>query len=135
MDRSKLLGNNNIIMNPESQSDFEPHTPPLPVSKEERLWAMGAHLSAFAGHFFPFGHIFGPLIIWLAKRDTSAFVGEQAKEALNAQLSVTIYAFVGALLVLVLVGIPLLLALWAADIVFIIVAAIAAYDGKLTGIH
>ena len=117
-------------MSSESQSEFGSQIPPLPVSQEERLWAMGAHLSAFAGHFIPFGHIFGPLIIWLAKRETSLFVGDQAKEALNAQLSITIYALVAALLVLVLVGIPLLLALWAADIVFIIVAAIAAYDGK-----
>jgi uncharacterized Tic20 family protein len=118
-------------MNIPSSSDPNPAVPPVPTSSEDRMWAMAAHLSAFVGHFIPFGHILGPLVIWLVKRETSWFVADQAKEALNAQISVTIYAFVGALLVLVLIGIPLLLALWLADIIFVIVAALAANEGKL----
>ncbi len=55
-----------------------------------------AHLSAFAGHVFPFAHIIAPLVVWLAKRETSAFVDEQGKEAVNAQITFTIYAFVAA---------------------------------------
>ena len=106
-----------------------PPSLPPPPEKEERTWALAAHLSAFAGHFIPFGHILGPLIIWLAKRDTSEFVEDQAKEALNAQISVTIYAAVALLLCFVLIGFPLLFALWLADIILIIEAGVKANDG------
>ena len=91
---------------------------------------MAAHLSAFAGHIIPFGHILGPLVIWLMKRDTFAFVNDQAKEALNAQVSITLYGIGAAMLCFVLIGFPLLIGLYFADIVFVILAAIAANDGK-----
>jgi uncharacterized Tic20 family protein len=105
-----------------------PSLPPAP-DKEERTWALAAHLSAFAGHLIPFGHILGPLIIWLIKRDSSEFVEDQAREALNAQISVTIYGAIAVLLIFVLIGFPLLFALWLADIVLVIVAAVRANDG------
>lgn len=64
---------------------------------------MLAHLSAVCGFFFPFGYLLGPLIVWLVKREGSAFVDDQGKEALNAQISFTIYSlaaiFIGALLI------------------------------------
>jgi uncharacterized Tic20 family protein len=87
--------------------------PPLPSAataqvREERTWAMVAHLSAFAGHFFPFAHIVAPLVVWLSKRETSAFVDDQGKEAVNAQISVTLYALIGIPLVVFIVGAPLL---------------------------
>jgi len=91
---------------------------------------MAAHLSAFAGHFIPFGHIIGPLVVWLAKRDTSEFVEDQAREALNAQISFTIYAAVAAVFILILVGFALLFAIWLADLILIIVAAVSANDGN-----
>jgi len=91
---------------------------------------MAAHLSAFAGHFIPFGHIFGPLVIWLSKRDSSEFVADQAKEALNAQISFTIYAAVAAVLILVAIGLPLLFLIWFFDIVLVIIAAVTANDGR-----
>ena len=44
------------------------------TNKEERNWAMFAHLSSFAGHFIPFGHIAGPFIIWSLKKDEMPLV-------------------------------------------------------------
>ena len=90
---------------------------------------MAAHLSAFAGYSFPFGNIWGPLIIWLIKRDSSEFVADQAKEALNAQISMTIYAAISALLMVALIGFPLLLLVIVANIILIITAATAANRG------
>ena len=90
---------------------------------------MAAHLSAFAGYSFPFGNIWGPLIIWLIKRDSSEFVADQAKEALNAQISMTIYAAISALLMVALIGFPLLLLVIVANIILIITAAPAANRG------
>lgn len=107
-----------------------PPTADLSPTQEERVWALVAHLSAFSGHFIPFGHVVGPLIVWLAKRDTSAFVAQQAKESLNAQLTATLYFAIAGILCLVLIGIPLLIGVWIADVVFVIIAAITAYDGK-----
>src|SRR5438067_4606520 len=70
-------------------------------SKEERLWAMLAHLSGFLGHFLPgIGNIAGPLVIWILKKDRFAFVDDQAKEALNFQISATIYCVLVPALVL-----------------------------------
>lgn len=103
---------------------------PAAPTPEERTWAMAAHLSAFAGHFIPFGHLFGPLIIWLVKRDSSEFVADQAKEALNAQISATIYAAIAFVLVLVLIGFAMLFAIWLIDIILVIIAAVSANEGK-----
>jgi len=103
---------------------------PLPNSKEERTWALAAHLSAFSGHFIPFGHVLGPLLIWILKRDEYPLVNDQAKEALNAQISYTLYLLVSFVLCFVIIGFPLLFLAWGADIVFTIMGAVAAYEGK-----
>ncbi len=91
---------------------------------------MIVHLSAFAGHLFPFAHVIAPLVIWLVRKDTSSFVDDQGREAVNAQINVTLYGFVAALLCFVLIGIPLLVGLYVANFILVIVAAIAANDGK-----
>lgn len=118
-------------------SSTPPPPPPSPEpllpsgpSSEERTWALGAHLSALCGHFIPFGHIFGPLIIWLLKRDTSAFVDDQAKEALNAQISFTIYFAICIALMPILIGFILFPVVWLADLILVIIAAVAANEGK-----
>ena len=63
-------------------------TPVSEVTSDDKLWALLAHLS-----YFVLG-VFGPLIIWLVKKDESTFVEDQAKEALNFQLSVLIATLV-----------------------------------------
>ncbi|MEI8235459.1 MAG: DUF4870 domain-containing protein [Verrucomicrobiota bacterium] len=120
-------------MEPSTEPSATTPQPPLlpaPPTQEERTWALAAHLSAFAGYSFPFGHIWGPLIVWLVKRDSSAFVADQAKEALNAQISVTIYAAIALLLLVVVIGLPLLLLVLIGDVILIITAAMAANDGR-----
>jgi len=99
--------------------------------KDARLWATLCHLAALAGFIgIPLGWVLGPLIIWLIKRNDFAFVDRHGKEALNFQISMTIYGFVCFLLVFVLIGIPLLLAAGILDIVFTIVAAVKANNGE-----
>ncbi len=91
---------------------------------------MIAHLSAFALFLIPFGgNIIGPLVVWLARRDRSAFVGTQAREALNFNITVSLAGIVCALLVLVFVGILLGVVLIIAWICATIVAAIRASEG------
>ena len=52
------------------------------------------HISAFAGFVFPFGQIITPLIAWQTLKDRSPFLDEQGKEAINFNLSYTLYAFI-----------------------------------------
>ncbi|XHR28181.1 MAG: DUF4870 domain-containing protein [Chthoniobacteraceae bacterium] len=107
-----------------------PLPPPIP-SKEERTWAMVAHLSALSGHFIPpVGQILGPLVVWILKRDEYPLVNDQAKEALNAQISFTIYFIISVLLMPILIGFALFGIVWLADLVLIIIAAVAANEGK-----
>ena len=80
-------------------------------TKDERTWAMLCHFSAFVGFIFPFGNILAPLIIWLIKKEEMAFVGDQAKEVLNFQISMTIYFITSVILIFLLVGIPLVIGL------------------------
>jgi len=51
------------------------------------------HISAFAGFMFPFGHIITPLITWQTLKDRSTFLDEQGKEAVNFNISYTLYIF------------------------------------------
>ena len=93
-------------------------------TSDERTIAMLAHLITFVSSFI------GPLVIYLVKKDESAFVGDQAKEVLNFHLSVIIYAIVAALSVLVLIGFVLLPALGVFVFVVTIIGAIRSYEGK-----
>jgi uncharacterized Tic20 family protein len=96
---------------------------------EERQWAMFAHLSALIGLVIPLGSILGPLVIWLIKKDTMPLVNDQAKEALNFNITVAIAALVSWVLVFVLIGVLLLAAVFIAWLVFVIIATIKANEG------
>ncbi|WP_201314044.1 DUF4870 domain-containing protein [Dyella sp. EPa41] len=109
-------------------------------SADERQWALFAHLSALlgcivTGAWFGWGCFLGPLIIWLVKKDTMPFVDDQAKEALNFNITVAIIGV--ALLVLtaitfglgVLLAIPIGVVVGIAWLVFTILAGIRANEG------
>jgi uncharacterized Tic20 family protein len=103
---------------------------PGTLTQDERTWGLACHLSALAGIVLPtFGHILGPLIVWLVKKDTMPFVDDQGKESLNFQLTVTIALFVSGLLCFVLIGLVLLPAVILADVILVILAAIKANEG------
>ncbi|MDY6852424.1 MAG: DUF4870 domain-containing protein [Thermodesulfobacteriota bacterium] len=92
---------------------------------------MLCHLSALAGFIgIPFGNIIGPLIIWLIKKNDFPFVNEQGKEALNFQISLTIYGIIAALLIFVVIGIFLLIGLGIFGLIMVIIASIKANQGE-----
>ena len=100
------------------------------ISKDERVWALLCHISAFACFVFPFGNIIAPLIVWVLKKDESPFIDDQGKEALNFQITVTIFFFISIILIFVVVVIPLLIGLFFFNIIFTIIAALKANDGE-----
>lgn len=108
----------------------QPALPPT-IEPEAKTWAMACHLSALSAVVgLPFGHVLGPLVCWLLRKDRYAFVDDQGKEALNFQLSMTIYGFVATLLSLALIGIPLLIALVIVDLALVVVATIRSSEGE-----
>jgi uncharacterized Tic20 family protein len=102
---------------------------PNQVDPESRTWGMIAHLSTFSGYIVPLGNIVGPLVVWLMKKDQMEFVDDQAKEALNFQISILIYVVVSIVLIFVIIGIPLLIAVLIFDLVVTIMAAVKANEG------
>lgn len=109
------------------------------VSSKARTWCILCHVSALLGGALPaLGHLIGPLIIWLLKKDEYPEVDAHGKESLNFQISMMIYASALAVIVFVLlfvlVGfllIPLFGILYLADIVLVIIASIKASEGVL----
>jgi uncharacterized Tic20 family protein len=112
------------------------------ITKEERNWAMSAHLCGLLWIlggtgliFVPFGGLvlftlLGPLIIWRTKGQSMPFVADQAKESLNFQITVLLLGLVFAVLAMVLIGFFLLWILGVANLVLVIIAAIQTSDGK-----
>lgn len=99
-------------------------------SPQERNLAMACHLSSFAGFVVPFGNLAGPLIVWLIKRVENPYVDDQGKEAVNFQISLTIYMVVSFALMLIIVGFFLAIGLTIFWIVVTIQAAIRANRGE-----
>ena len=97
-----------------------------------RTWCVACHLSALAGFVIPgFGHILGPLIVWLIKRGDASEIDAHGKEALNFQISMLIYNLVAGVLCLVLIGFALLAVFHILNVVFVIVAALRASEGQM----
>jgi len=100
------------------------------LSETERNWAMFCHLSAFAGFFFPFGGIVGPLICWLSRKDESQWIDQNGKASLNFQLSILLYIVLTIPLVLIIIGIPIIIMLGTLKIICIIIASVKAAKGE-----
>jgi hypothetical protein len=98
--------------------------PSLPRGTD-KIWTIFCHLSFFVG--LPF---LLPLIVFLAMKNDSDYVRENAREALNFHISVLIYAICCLPLVLLVIGFPLLFIIGAASLVLAVVAAVKASDGK-----
>lgn len=151
---------------PPPQQDVTPpppqqnYTPPPPSpdpagggsltnpSKDERNWAMFAHLSGLvvglivagvSGGLGSFLSFIGPLAIYLMKKDESAFVSDQAKEALNFHITVGIAYVIIVVLAILLVWtiiIPFLMILVGIGVaigalILAIIAAIKSSNGEL----
>lgn len=101
---------------------------PAPSDSERQLGLL-VHLLAFAGWVFPIGNIIAPLVLWAVKKDESEFLDWHGRQSVNFQISITIYALVGLMLVWIFIGIPLLFALAIFDLVVVILAAVKAVDG------
>lgn len=107
---------------------MEPPTLPAdPVpNQDEKNLALIMHVLSLVGF-----SLIGPLIVWLVKKDESAFINAQGRELLNFQISFLIYAIVCIPLCLVLIGIPLLIVVGIASFILTIIGLVKATEGKI----
>jgi len=110
-------------------SEFD-NVPPPPattdVPADQRTMALAAHLLGIFTGFI------GALIIWLINKDDAgkAFVTDQAKEALNFQITVTIAMVISIILMVVIIGGILAPIVGIINLVFCIIAAVKANNGE-----
>ena len=105
--------------NPYSSSVPEPMSP-----ADEKLWSILVHIGGIV-----FGFL-APLIGYLVLKDRGPFVREHSAAALNFQLTMLIGYVIAGITALFLIGIFLFMAIWVLTIVFGILAAVAANQGR-----
>lgn len=93
------------------------------VSSNDKNLAVLTHLGGILFSFIP------SLIVWLLKKD-NAYVSEQAREALNFQITVLIAWVVSYILMFILIGFLLMAFVWLGNIILCILAAVATSKGE-----
>lgn len=111
-------------MNDTTETSSETGSESVPLSSNDRTWGIIAHLSGIFTSFF------GPLVIWLIKKEESAFLNGQSKEALNFQITIAIAMFISALLSIVVIGFLLMPIVALAALVLSILAAVKVSNGE-----
>ena len=96
------------------------------ITKDDKQLAMLGHILAIIGGFVV------PLIIYLLKKDESEFIEDQAKEALNFQITVAIAALVGIVFTIATCGYGgiVFAPIGILNMVFCIIAGIKANEGE-----
>ena len=108
---------------PPPANPYQQPAQPLRPS-DERLWATLIHVGGIFFHFLP------ALIGYLVLKDRGPFIRQHSRTALNFQLTVLIGNLVGVITFWFFIGVLVLLAVAALNIVFCIIAAIAANRGE-----
>ena len=101
---------------------------PAPVgaaSQEDRTLALLTHLSGIVLSFVV------PLVVWLTNKDKAdkGFLNDQAKEALNFQITVAIAWVIAVTLSVLLIGFLLYPVILLVNLIFCILAGIKANEG------
>ena len=99
---------------------------------EERQWAMIGH-AAGAASLVVTGGTAGwlvPLIIWLIRRDQGGFAAEQAKEALNFQITTFLLVLIALPLMCIAVGFLIIWAIPICSLIFSIIGAVRTWEGE-----
>src|SRR3954451_22190770 len=95
--------------------------PPAQLSpQDEKLWATLTHVGCILFHWL------APLIAYLVLKDRGPFVRWHTRQALNFQLTLLLAYIAGGVLTLLFIGIFVVMAAFVLNIVFGILAAMAA---------
>ena len=97
--------------------------PAVPTS-DEKTMSMIAHAGGIFFGFLP------ALIVYLTKGNESAYIKEEAKEALNFQITLAIAYTISTVLIIVLIGLLMMFAVWVGSVILMIMATMAVNNGK-----
>ena len=113
-------------------------TEPTNTKNEFRPWNMDVnqycmlmHLSQLAGYAVPVIGMVLPIVMWATNKDKSDLVDRTGINILNWIISSVIYVCISMFLMLFLIGFMTLLAFAICALIFIIVGALKANDGKV----
>ena len=112
--------------------------PPTPRTEDElnaqtRQWGMFLHMSLLLGFLIPVLGLVVPILIWQLKRDEFPGIDPHGKNVMNWIISFFIYGVGSAILCMVVIGFPMLMALGVCGIIFPIIGGIKANDGEVWG--
>ena len=101
------------------------------VELQTRQWARFLHFSLLVGFIVPILGLVAPIVIWQLKKTELPGLDVHGKIVMNWLISLILYGVISALLILVLVGIPLLIALGILCIILPIIGGIKANNGEV----
>jgi uncharacterized protein len=101
------------------------------ISSDENIWSMFMHFSLLCGFLLPVAGLIVPIVMWQVKKDESELIDRHGRIIVNWIITYIIYAIASGILCLIVIGIPLLGALFIAGIVFPIIGGIKANNGEL----
>ena len=104
--------------------DQTPAAQPLSPA-DEKLWATLIHVGGIVLGFI------APLVGYLVLKDRSAFVRDNARNALNFQILIAIAYVAGIILSVVLIGLFVVIAAGVISVIFSIMGALAANRGEV----
>jgi len=99
---------------------------------EERRWAMIGHAAGAVSLVATAGAAgwLVPLVIWLVRKDQGGFAAEQAKEALNFQITTFLLVLIAAPLMCVGIGFLILISIPICSLIFSIIGAVRTWEGE-----
>ncbi|MHC4952953.1 MAG: DUF4870 domain-containing protein [Planctomycetota bacterium] len=101
------------------------------LEADTRQWAMFLHLSLLAGLAVPAAGFVAPIVIWQVKKEELPGIDPHGRMAVNWLISFVIYMVGSAILSIILIGIPMMLALGVCGVVFPVIAGLKANQGEL----
>jgi uncharacterized Tic20 family protein len=110
---------------------MQPFGPTQLDTADQRQMGMFLHLSQLANVIlFPVG-IIVPIVLWQTQKEKMPALDAHGKMVVNWMISVTIYAVVSIILMIVIIGFLTILAVGVMGIVFPIIGAVKANNGEL----
>lgn len=95
-----------------------------PPSNDDKNIATITHIGGTVFSFVP------ALIVWILKKDENQYIEDQAKEALNFQITMVLAYMLAGVLSWILIGLIFFPVIWVLNIVFCIIAAISTSKGE-----
>jgi hypothetical protein len=99
-------------------------------SKRENIWATALHLSPLLGYLIPVAGLVVPVVLWQTRKE-SPLIDRHGRAVMNWILSQMIWWGVSVLFCLLLVGIPMLWIVGVLVVVFPIIGAVRAHEGRV----